>query len=36
MSYIEVIAWLILFLLLLAVAYFIVDGILRIEDDENG
>jgi hypothetical protein len=33
-SYVEVVAWLILFLLLLAVAHFIVDGILRIGEDE--
>jgi hypothetical protein len=36
MSYIDVIAWLILLMLLFAVAYFIVYGILRIGDDEYG
>jgi hypothetical protein len=34
MSYTDVIAWLILLMLLLAIAYFIVYGILRIGDDE--
>jgi hypothetical protein len=34
MSYIDVIAWLILLMLLFAVAYFIVYGILRVGDDE--
>jgi hypothetical protein len=34
MTYIDLIAWLILLMLLLAGAYFIVDGILRIGDGE--
>jgi hypothetical protein len=34
MSYIEILVWLILLMLLLAIAHFIVDGILSIGDDE--
>jgi hypothetical protein len=34
MTYTDILGWLLLLMLLLAVAHFIVDGILRIGDDE--